>query len=73
MTDPKDVAHDKKVQQQKKHHGEKLAPGAAATPQPGKKPALNKEPGAAETYQQHLKHEKRAPEATDEKDEAVSE
>lgn len=37
MTDPRNVAHDKKVQQEKKHHGEELAPGADKTPQPGKK------------------------------------
>jgi hypothetical protein len=39
MSDPRDVAHDKKVSQEKKHHG--AAPGAAGAPavQPGKKPA----------------------------------
>ena len=37
MTDPRNVAHDKKVQQEKKHHGEEIAPGADKTPQPGKK------------------------------------
>jgi len=37
MTDPRNVAHDKKVQQEKKHRGEEIAPGADATPQPGKK------------------------------------
>nr|WP_315427547.1 hypothetical protein [uncultured Albidiferax sp.] len=37
MTDPRNVAHDKKVQQEKKHRGEELAPGADQTPQPGKK------------------------------------
>jgi hypothetical protein len=40
MTDPRNVAHDKKVQQEKKHHGEELAPDAEHTPQPGKKPHL---------------------------------
>ncbi len=40
MTDPRNVAHDKKVQQEKKHHGEEIAPGAIHTPQPGQKPAL---------------------------------
>ena len=38
MTDPRNVAHDKKVQQEKKHRGEEVAPGADQTPQPGKKP-----------------------------------
>jgi hypothetical protein len=38
MTDPRNVAHDKKVQQEKKHRGEEIAPGADETPQPGKKP-----------------------------------
>ncbi len=40
MTDPRNVAHDKKVQQEKKHRGEAIAPDAAATPQPGKKPSM---------------------------------
>jgi hypothetical protein len=38
MTDPRNIAHDKKVQQEKKHHGEKLSPDADEKPQPGKKP-----------------------------------
>lgn len=38
MTDPRNVAHDKKVQQEKKHRGEEIAPGADETPQPGRKP-----------------------------------
>lgn len=37
MTDPRNIAHDKKVAQEKKHHGEEVAPGALKTPQPGKK------------------------------------
>ena len=37
MTDPRNVAHDKKVHQAKKHQGQELAPGADATPAPGKK------------------------------------
>lgn len=28
MTDPRNIAHDKKVQQEKKHRGEEIAPGA---------------------------------------------
>jgi hypothetical protein len=40
MTDPRNVAHDKKVQQEKKHHGEEIAPDAEHIPQPGKKPHL---------------------------------
>ena len=40
MTDPRNVAHDKKVQQEKKHHGEEIAPDAIHAPQPGLKPAL---------------------------------
>ena len=38
MTDPRNIAHDKKVQQEKKHHGEPLSPDADETVQPGKKP-----------------------------------
>jgi hypothetical protein len=37
MTDPRNVAHDKKVQQEKKHRDEDIAPGSDKTPQPGKK------------------------------------
>ena len=37
MTDPRNVAHDKKVQQEKKKHNEEIAPGSDETPQPGKK------------------------------------
>ena len=37
MTDPRNIAHDKKVQQEKKHRGEEVAPGSDQTPQPGKK------------------------------------
>ncbi|RZL68356.1 MAG: hypothetical protein EOP77_01570 [Variovorax sp.] len=40
MTDPRNVAHDKKVQQEKKHRGEEIAPDAEHAPQPGLKPAL---------------------------------
>ena len=40
MTDPRNVAHDKKVQQEKKKHGEQIAPDAEHVPQPGMKPAL---------------------------------
>lgn len=40
MTDPRNVAHDKKVHQEKKHHGEEVAPDAEHAPQPGMKPAL---------------------------------
>jgi len=58
MADPRNIAHDKKVQDEKKHHGEEVAPGAVETVQPGKKPALEKETGEAETYQQHAHHHK---------------
>ena len=37
MTDPRNIAHDKKVQQAKKHQDQEIAPGADKTPQPGKK------------------------------------
>lgn len=40
MTDPRNIAHDKKVQQEKKHRGEEIAPDASETPQPGRKPHL---------------------------------
>jgi hypothetical protein len=37
MTDPRNVAHDKKAQQEKKKHNVEIAPGSDKTPQPGKK------------------------------------
>ena len=40
MTDPRNVAHDKKVQQEKKHRHEEVKPGADQTVQPGKKPQM---------------------------------
>ena len=40
MTDPRNIAHDKKVRQEKKHRGEEIAPGAEHAPQPGRKPHL---------------------------------
>lgn len=42
--DPRNVAHDKKVIQEKIHHGEDPAPGAVEVPKPGKKPELEKIP-----------------------------
>ena len=48
MTDPRNIAHDKKVQQEKKHHHEEVAPGAEHAPQPGKKPAMHHDEKPAE-------------------------
>ncbi len=53
MADPRNIAHDKKVQDEKQEHGEEILPGAAATPQPGKKPPLEPEDQKGETYQEH--------------------
>lgn len=36
MTDPRNIAHDKKVAQEKKPRGDEVAPGAEKTPQPEK-------------------------------------
>ncbi len=41
MTDPRNIAHDKKVAHDKEAHGEEIAPGADETPQPGKKPHMD--------------------------------
>ncbi|MEZ0603845.1 hypothetical protein ACAX43_17060 [Paraburkholderia sp. IW21] len=49
MTDPRNIAHDKKVQQEKKHHGEGIAPDAEHAPQPGKKPHIKHEETKDET------------------------
>lgn len=43
MTDPRNIAHDKKVHQEKRHHGEDVAPDADHAPQPGKKPHIKHE------------------------------
>ena len=44
MADPRNIAHDKKVQEEKKHHNEPVAPeNAAVAPQPGKKTPTVKE------------------------------
>lgn len=44
MPDPRNIAHDKKVLQEKKKHGEDPAEGAVAdTVQPGQKPAMEHE------------------------------
>lgn len=42
MTDPRNIAHDKKVHQEKKHQGEEIDPGADKKPQPGKKTHMEK-------------------------------
>jgi hypothetical protein len=46
MSDPRNVAHDKKVIHEKQKHGEDLAEGAAHVPQPGKKTAREESHGA---------------------------
>ena len=46
MSDPRNVAHDKKVIQAKHKQGENLAAGAAHIPQPGKKTAHEAAHGA---------------------------
>lgn len=43
MSDPRNVQHDKKVINEKKHKGEDLTTGAAHVPQPGKKTAAAEE------------------------------
>jgi hypothetical protein len=39
MSDPRNVAHDKKIIHEKQKQGENLSKGAAHIPQPGKKTA----------------------------------
>lgn len=43
MADPRNIAHDKTVMDEKKDAGEEIVEGAAVTPQPGKKPPLEKD------------------------------
>jgi hypothetical protein len=40
MTDPRNIAHDKKVAQEKKHHHVEVSPGALHAVQPGRKPHM---------------------------------
>lgn len=50
MSDPRNVAHDKKVMKDKEHHGEPTAPeGATHAHQPGKKTPVEK-PVAHESH-----------------------
>jgi hypothetical protein len=44
VTDPRNAAHDKKVQQEKKHRHEEIAPGATHAVQPGRKPRIEPVP-----------------------------
>ncbi len=46
MPDDRNIQHDKKVINDKKHKGEDLTQGAAHVPQPGKKTAHEKPHGA---------------------------
>ncbi len=46
MSDPRNVAHDKKVLHEKQKQGENLAKGAAHIPQPGKKTSREAPHGA---------------------------
>ncbi len=46
MSDPRNVAHDKKIIHEKLKHGENLKEGAAHVPQPGKKTAREGAHGA---------------------------
>jgi len=46
MTDKRNVMHDKKVQQEKKHRHEEMKPGAAGAVKPGRKPQMAPPPEA---------------------------
>ena len=54
MSDPRNVAHDKKIIHENKKQGENLAKDAAHVPQPGKKTA-GKAPHGAHTVSKALK------------------
>ena len=45
MSDPRNVAHAKKVSQEKKHHGTEPSPAGAPAGQPGKKSAAARKKG----------------------------
>jgi hypothetical protein len=44
MTDPRNVAHDKRVLKEKVHHGVDLTTGTLHMPRPGKKPRIDSGP-----------------------------
>ncbi|MDP3821685.1 MAG: hypothetical protein Q8R33_09430 [Burkholderiales bacterium] len=46
MTDKRNIMHDKKVQQEKKHRHQEVKPGAAGSVQPGRKPQMAPPPEA---------------------------
>jgi hypothetical protein len=46
MSDPRNVAHDKKIIHEKQKQGQNLGQGAAHLPQPGKKTAREESHGA---------------------------
>ena len=51
MTDPRNIAHDKKIQQEKKHQHKEDSPGASQKVQPGRKPHMKPQPDSAPTAQ----------------------
>ena len=55
MADPRNVVHDKKVLDEKKHHGERPVPDASETPESGKKPTLVQNDTPGDSYQRHAK------------------
>ena len=57
LADPRDVAHDKKVHEEKRKQGEEPVPAATEAPQPGMKPHLEPADEKGETYQQHAQQE----------------
>ena len=61
MTDKRNIMHDKKVQQEKKHRHEEVKPGAAQTVQPGKKPQMIKEQLPLEPETQADSDEEKSP------------
>ena len=44
MTDPRNIAHDKRVRQEKKHHGHMTDKGSHAMYRPGRKPHIQRPP-----------------------------
>ena len=57
MGDPRNVAHDKKVIQEKHHKGKDLAKGAGPAPQPGKKAQAARKKQTVATESPDLKTE----------------
>lgn len=67
MTDERNIAHDKTVAMDKKHHGQPVVENAAIVPQPGKKPPLiDEDTGPSNSVAHELYKQGEEPRVSDE-------